>query len=620
MRPGLPLSSLAAAALLTAVAAGCRDPAPRAPLGEAARPLLQAFPSRELMNGDVVEIPEGALPQADGGTPFPVHRVNGRSGFSPVQTSVVALDVALDPDSLPAPFTFGGSVQLWDETTGEELPAWVELDAFPDQNPTPALLVRPMRPVEAGHEVLVVLTDSVQTSTGDPLQVAWFEVAAAGGAVTGAHNDSADVATSLPERCAALGIDRAALAFSFPVGDATGPTRHVAAHAPLPTTWALDQVDVAETPGELGDGTWIHARGTFSTTGWLDEGGQLAFDAAGDPTPGAPWTADLLILVPESLRGADPASAPVWQFGHGIFSSPTNYLGDASDPSSVIALADRAGAVLVATSWPGLTTSDVSIPLEVAADFGRFPRLSDRLVQAVGNQVALSRLLVEGDLLDDPALHGRVDRSALDHGLPWYGISLGGIAGAVTAANNPHLGAAVFHVGGSSWSTMLERSDTWSLFEDLMKTGVPNPTDRQLLISASQLFWDPVDPAAYAADLVGGPYLWQQSLGDERVPNLTTEALARGADAAVVAGPTHAVPWGFVVEDAPAAPALVLLDPEVALPPDQNRPPPTTGAHEAPRHWPGVHSQIIRFLDTRDPGVIAHFCGEAPCSASNPGE
>ena len=608
-------------ALLTALLTlACREPAPGAARGEADRPLLQVFPSRELVDDAGVAIPDGALPQADGGTPFPTHRVNGRAGFSPVQISVVTLDVAVDPDSLPPPFTFGGSVQLWDETAGEELPAWVELDAFPDDNPTPALIVRPMRPVPAGHEVLVALTDAVRTAAGDPLTVEWFDVAAAGGVVTGAHAGSGERAASLPGRCAALGIDDPALAFSFPVGDATGPTRHVAAQAPLPTTWSLDRVEVAESPGDLGEGTWILAAGTFTTTGWLDDGGTLRFDAAGDPTPGAPWTADLLVLVPESLRDAPAGSAPVWQFGHGIFSSPANYLGDPNDPSSVIALADRAGAILVATSWPGLTTSDVSIPLEVAADFGRFPRLSDRLVQAVGNQVALSRLLIEGDLLDDPALRGLADRPALDRGLPWYGISLGGIAGAVTAANNPHLGAAVFHVGGSSWSTLLERSDTWSLFEDLMRGGVPDPIDRQRLIAASQLLWDPVDPAAYAADLAGGPYLWQQALGDERVSNLTTEALARGASADVVAGPTSAVPWGFSVDDAPAAPALVVLDPEVALPPDQNRPPPTTGAHEAPRHWPGVHAQIIRFLDLDDPGVIEHFCGDDPCSASNPGE
>jgi hypothetical protein len=32
-----------------------------------------------------------------------------------------------------------------------------------------------------------------------------------------------------------------------------------------------------------------------------------------------------------------------------------------------------------------------------------------------------------------------------------------------------------------------------------------------------------------------------------------------------------------------------------------------------------VHAQIIRFLDLDDPGVIEHFCSDAPCSASNPG-
>ena len=63
-----------------------------------------------------------------------------------------------------------------------------------------------------------------------------------------------------------------------------------------------------------------------------------------------------------------------------------------------------------------------------------------------------------------------------------------------------------------------------------MIDGVPEPADRQLMYSVSQLWWDPVDPATYAAELTELPMLYQYSLGDEQVPNLTTEALARSIE------------------------------------------------------------------------------------------
>lgn len=604
----------------------CRSDAPT-PDGRSAHavllPLLQAFPSQELVDADGrVDIPQGALPQSIGGTPFPIDRVNGRDGFSPSQTSVVDLGVDLDPSSLPADLESGGSVQLWDLDAGIAWPARVELDAWPD-NPEPAvLLIRPMAPLPIGHRVAVVLTDALRAADGGSLPVDAYAAAVAGQPVTGRWADSAARIQDLDAELADLGVQNRLLAFSFPVGDPTGPTRQVAAQAPLPSTWDWERVEEAATPGELGEGIWKRARGSFPTTGWLGEDGRFILDESGALTPGATWSAELFVLLPESLRDAPLESAPVWLFGHGIFSSPYLYLGDPSDPNSVIALANQAGAIVVATAWPGLVTTDVSIPLEVAADFGRFPILTDRLVQGVGNQVALSRLLVEGALLEDPVFAGRADPVVQTGGLRWFGISLGGIAGAVTVAVNPHISHAVLHVGGSSWSTMLERSDTWETFESLMVRGLPSPRDRQQLIAASQLFWDGADPASFVEDLRGRSILWQAALGDERVSNRTTESLLRGlvpSPAVLAPWPESGLPPGFSVLSAEDGPLLSIFDPEVPLPPDQNRPPPTTGAHEAPRHWPGMHQQVIRFLDPEDPGVVEHFCGDAPCSADNPG-
>jgi hypothetical protein len=234
----------------------------------------------------------------------------------------------------------------------------------------------------------------------------------------------------------------------------------------------------------------------------------------------------------------------------------------------------------------------------------------------VANVVALSRLIVEGNVLDDPALHGLPDKNGE---LRYYGISLGGIAGAVTLANNSRIGHGVFNVGGGAWSTMLERSSQWIPFDWIMVEMVPSNRDRQLMYALSQLFWDPVDPMNHVEALRGRSVVWQEAIGDEQVPNMTTRMLARAV------GATHLEPVvesvvGLATGAGPIElPGYVQFDPEVERPVQANQPGVPSGAHGAPRTWPGTRQQIVLFNDWEAPGVLLHFCGDAPCSESNPG-
>lgn len=602
--------------------AGCAEPAAPGGAGPTVEiPLTAVFPSQEYVGPSGLDLPAAAF--ANTATPLPLDRLNGRQGFSLVQTTVVDLGVDLDPASLPAPGVPGGSVQLWDLTVGEELLALVELDAYPQDDEPPTLLVRPLAPFASGHEIAVVLTTAVQTADGPLARPSWLDPAAA--APVGRWLDSGTRLQGLLDRLSVLPIEgEIAVATSFPVvaQPAAIPAFDSpdfaaaldAMRAPPALTW--DEIEVASEPGELGANIWIRARGTLTAPGWLDSEGLLAMDG-GVLVQQDDWEADVTVLVPESLRDAGPA--PLWQFGHGIFSSPALYLSDEADNSGVIQLAHEAGVVMIATSWPGLTTADAGIAFGVSGDFGRFPFLTERLQQAVSNQGALAWALCNptGPFVDDDLLEGIVDWDQVaSGGLRWYGISLGGIGGAVVLAHNPPIDHAVLHVGGSAWSTMLERSDTWALFEPQFTGSVPSAAERQRLIALSQLFWDPVDPATYAADLRGRSLLFQQALGDERVPNRTTELLLRGANP-VVLSPVDAVPQGFSAEVDPSLPALVIQDPELPLPPDLNRPPDETGAHEAPRLWATHRQQVRAFLSADSPGVVVHPCGSDPCTASN---
>ncbi|MCP4916340.1 MAG: hypothetical protein GY913_05410 [Proteobacteria bacterium] len=372
---------------------------------------------------------------------------------------------------------------------------------------------------------------------------------------------------------------------------------------------------MVDDPDHLPPGIAKKLKGRFTTDSWLADDGTMTLDADGIPAAVGTLEPDLRVYVPESVVDAEPGTVPVWIFGHGIFSHPDNYLDKDDDPNGVIALANEAGAIVVATTWRGLTQPDLAVAISAGNDLAKLRNLGDHMVQGVANTRALVHLVQEGGLRDDPELSGLPDADTLRY----YGISLGGIEGAVLVANTPELDAAVLHVGGSAWSTMLERSANWTDFEVLMEYGVPSPAERQHLYAVSQLYWDPVDPAGYAADLAERPALWQESIGDEQVPNLTTRALIRGVGTVTQFEPAVESVYGIPTDSSGAVPAYVQYDPEVALPSEENRPAPVTGAHGAPRGWAGTTHQTARFLDPNDPGVVEHYCGESPCSASNSG-
>ena len=196
---------------------------------------------------------------------------------------------------------------------------------------------------------------------------------------------------------------------------------------------------------------------------------------------------------------------------------------------------------------------------------------------------------------------------------------MGDIAGAVTIANTPAIEHAVFNVGGGAWSTMLERSSQWIPFDWIMVENIPSPRNRQLLYALSQLFWDPVDPFNHTDALMGRSVLWQEAIGDEQVPNMTTRMLIHAVDATQLAPMPEYLPELDAQEGPIRGPAYAQYDPETERPTEANRPGVPSGAHGAIRTWPGCRAQIAHFNDSVAPGEAVHFCGDAPCTASNPG-
>ena len=598
--------------LLSACVGGKPDPAPvdTAP-GALADGALNPFPSMELVGKDGgVEIPAGLLPQVPDGTALDVRRLNWREGFSRVQTSVALLPVPIDAASLSGQsgIGIGGSVRMFDLDAGVEIPVFAELDASPDAtDASRSLLVRPMRAMTPGNRVAVAVTDAV-TSGGAPLEVATWE------ATKTRDTHYADLEAEL----VALGVSNVAVAWDFPVGDGTAVVRELAASVSVPTSYTLDRVENADDApdGTLPPGVWKRIEGSFTSDSWLVDDTVFSVGDDGVPAPQGTAEADLFAYIPDSVRDAPPGTAPVLVFGHGILANPDDYFDIDDDGSAAIEVANALGAIVVATVWRGLTARDQTETVLMATDFGKFPELTDRLAQGVANNLALIRLLDEGTLLADPVFAEKADPTRLY----WYGISLGSIEGAVTLANQTRIEHAVLHVGGSAWSTMLERSSNWTTFELLVSRGIVSPWERQVLYATSQMLWDPVDPASYVEDLEGRSFLWQEAIGDDQVPNLTTELLMRSVGVPL-GTPAVTTPYDIDSVALPAmAPVFTQFDPELGMPAEANRPAEVTTAHGTPRRWAGCKAQTVAFFAEGAEGEVQHFCGAGPCTASEPGE
>lgn len=559
---------------------------------------INPFPSVELVDDGHLAFTADDLPLMEGGTPWDLERLGRREGFSVVQPSVVQFAVPIDEASVSgqgAPGT-DGTVRMVDLDSGEAILCFAELDAAEAAlaSGRRALIVRPLRTLTPGHRVAVVVTSGV-TSGGAPL-----ELPAPEGHYAELHAE-----------LAALGQDDVVLAWDFPVAAETrtvdGALARLQAPGAVTLTWTREAGgDPAPPPG-----LWRLAEGSFVGTEFLVDGARMELDGEGLPVVQGARDVYLMVAVPESVKDAAPGTVPVLIFGHGILSEPEDYL-DEDDPSGLVALANGLGAIVVATKWTGLSDLDQVHAIEVAGDFSRFYEVPEMMAQGVADTASLARLVRDGALLDDPIFAGLADRDTV----LYFGISLGGIEGATTMANQDVVTRGVFHVGGAAWATMLERSSNWPPFDLVVTRIFPDPWERQVLYATTQLFWDPVDPASHVDRLAEGTWLWQESIGDEQVPNLTTELLVRSVGVPL-GTPAVTTPPEL---DAAALPltgaAITQFDPEVGLPDPENRPGAKSGAHSIPRLWEGTQAQTAHFLLT---GEVAHYCGEAACSASNPG-
>ena len=280
-------------------------------------------------------------------------------------------------------------------------------------------------------------------------------------------------------------------------------------------------------------------------------------------------------------------------------------------------------AIAIGTRWTGLSEGDEGVILSAIGDGAEVQPWTDGLVQSMVSTTLLPRFVWDS-LASYEGLAATDDSgSLLDPArVYYYGISQGSIFGTTFMALSPDVKSGVLHVPTSMYVNVLQHSDLFGPFQDILAVIFVDTVDQQLFLAHFQSAFDPLDPINYvrytredaALTALGRKnLLWQVSWGDSSAPDFNAYALVRTIDAPLLANSPHE-PYGFTEIALPTDPnttALALFDPGLGRRPlDNSNTPsvPGTEAHQAIRRNDEVLEQIVAYFGTGDEGTIIDTC------------
>jgi hypothetical protein len=344
-----------------------------------------------------------------------------------------------------------------------------------------------------------------------------------------------------------------------------------------------------------------------------------------------PQPASFICNIPRAALPAGTAAATAARaaiYGHGLLGS-----NDEVNAGNVEDMANEHNFVFCATKWIGMADEDVSNAIGILQDLGKFPTLTDRLQQAMLNQLYLARLMINPQgFVSNAAFQDGNGGPVIDTSAVFYdGNSQGGIFGGTVVAISQDITRGVLGVPGMNYSLLLTRSTDFSAYASVLYPAYTNELQRPLVLALIQMLWDRSDPNGYAAHMTTDPLpntpqhkvLLHQAFGDHQVANISTEVEARTIGAsihqpAIAPGRNPDVVPYYGIPAIPSDPfdgsALVVWDSGADTPPTTNTAPSTgNDPHSDPRSSPVARQQKSDFLQIN--GSVVDVCSGAPCTA-----
>jgi hypothetical protein len=344
-------------------------------------------------------------------------------------------------------------------------------------------------------------------------------------------------------------------------------------------------------------------------------GALLARDERGRVRRNGDAEVPFTLQIPRSVWGQAVAPVRLLQYGHGFFTSRA----EADSSFFIRPFIDGVKMVVLSVDWWGMSSADAPGVLNtIATDPGQTLRFTDRVHQAMANQIAVTyaarTTLGELDALKDNGV--RVYDPAQTY---FYGISQGHILGGTYLALSPHVERGVLSVGGVDFSLMMFRARPFSPFLSTISQVLPDALDQQKFVALTQTGFDRIDPITYAPHVLadtysGGPesrrVLMQYGLGDAQVPNVATELHARALGLVQQLPATRPVPGLPGREGEVDGSALVQFDFKVPEPLPgtvADLPPQNNAVHDGVRRDAESREQVNRFL--MPGGKVEAVCG-----------
>ena len=619
------------AGLAALVVAGCGAPTRLAPpctlsTGLDGEHCLLPWPSSRFLitdpttpTGFRLALPIDAMPRNHDRVPVDPSPWNRADGFSPMTTLMAEIGSTIDASSLPTWHDPGASLAassptvIVDADTGVRVAHFAEIEGSPEVAAgRTTLYLRPAARLAESHHYVVAIR-GLRDRGGAPIAPgAQFAALRAG---VGGTGEQAEFEHDVFAPLAAAGVARADLLLAWDFRTASGPVawgdavamRDAAIAAAGPSGLGCTVTDVVEDPDDAL--VLRKVSGTITVPNFLDASSATLLREGGRPAIRGTRQAAFVAIIPRTAT----AAAPLWVYGHGLFSNRDEVTRD-----FVRATASRARAIVVATDFIGLTSDDATDVVAAVLDMSRFQTLMDRLRQGLIDTLLLPRT-VAGACAAQPAfqIDGRPIPSRTD--FDYLGNSMGGTLGVAIAALSPDIARYALGVGGADFSIMMPRTTRWPELQAFFASGYPTRLDRDLLIVMAQQQWELAEASAFAPHVLanvlpgGQParVLFQIGLNDADTSNVASELAARTLGIGELAPTAHHV-WGVSSITAPQTSACVYYDFGAAPLPDSTLPPPAeNGVHEALRRDPRAQRQIAAFL--YDGGAIVDTCG-GPCT------
>ncbi len=374
------------------------------------------------------------------------------------------------------------------------------------------------------------------------------------------------------------------------------------------------------------DKLYRRIRGTFTAPQYLESQDPPSLIVRGDDgTPQYVEDSEIpfTMVIPQVLADLNE-SGPLVVFGHGFLGTgegTSNYLGGWAEEYKVS---------FVATDLYGWSTSDFDTLGLGMIDPSYFQHQAERIEQALINKMAMIRTF-KGVCSDLDEMYSDGTNLVNSTDVHYMGYSLGGIYGASVVAISPDIDRAALWVGGSGFSTFVERSTNFATFAQLFShsAAYPDRNDRALLLGVMQQMWDCSDPETFLSfandgyDSVVEPFSFLSiiSVNDAQVPGISSDRAARTAGIPVLDSSSR-LPYGVVQQAGPiSGSAIVYWDGGYDAMPEDNSPPPLGDAGKAHNEIAvieDVNEMVKEFLHT---GIIIDTCDEVctfDYSAENP--